>query len=61
MKNKNSKIGITAFLIIIVATINMPAFLKYSLLFVATISFIITITQLYYNFNPKQVNFKDKK
>jgi len=47
MENKNSKIATTAFLLIILSTTEMHPVLKYIMLFVATISFIITVTQLY--------------
>jgi len=47
MENKNSKIATTAFLLIILSTTEMNPVLRYIMLFIATISFIITVTQLY--------------
>lgn len=47
MENKNSKIATTAFLLIILSTTEMPPVLKYVMLFITTICFIITVTQLY--------------
>ncbi len=42
-----SSIITTAFLIILLSTTKTPSLLKYTLLVAATISFIITATQLY--------------
>lgn len=61
MENKNSKIGLTAFLILIVATTEMHPILKYIMLFVATISFIITTTQIYYEFRANKTTPKSKE
>jgi hypothetical protein len=55
MENKHSKIGTTAFLLIILSTTEMHSVLKYIMLFVATISFIITVTQLYEEHKAKKI------
>jgi hypothetical protein len=56
MENKNSKIATTAFLLIILSTTEMHPVLKYIMLFVATISFIITVTQLYEEYKAKKAS-----
>ncbi|TKC04599.1 hypothetical protein FA048_19240 [Pedobacter polaris] len=61
MENKNSKIGITAFLILILSTTEMHPVLKYIMLFVATISFIITMVQLYEENKSTRLSSKAKK
>lgn len=61
MKNKQSKIASTAFLILILATVDMPEYLKYSMLAIATISFIITVVQLYHESKGNQLSLKNKK
>ena len=42
MQNRSSKIGLSAFLIIIVATTELPYFFKYPMLAVAAISLAIS-------------------
>jgi hypothetical protein len=50
MENKNTRIATTAFLIIIVSTVEMPPLLKYPMLAIATISFIILLVKLYHEY-----------
>lgn len=61
MKNKPTKLATTAFLILIYSTVEMPNYLKYSMLAVATISFIITVIQLYEERKSKELTSKSKK
>jgi hypothetical protein len=61
MENKNSKVGLTAFLIIILATTEMHPVLKYIMLLIATISFIITTTQIYEEFKATKKSLKSKE
>jgi hypothetical protein len=58
MENKNSKIGLTAFLMLIVASTEMYPILKYIMLFLATISFIVTATQIYEEHKAKKISAK---
>lgn len=56
-KNKpKGSIAITAFLIIILSTTAMPPLLKYPMLAIATISFIIVAVHLYHEFKAKQLS-----
>ncbi|TCC89518.1 hypothetical protein EZ428_17660 [Pedobacter frigiditerrae] len=61
MENKPTKLATTAFLILIYTTVEMPSYLKYSMLAVATISFIITVVQLYEEHKSTQISSKAKK
>lgn len=61
MKNKPTKLATTAFLILIYSTVEMPSYLKYSMLAIATISFIITVVQLYEEHKSKEIPSKAKK
>ncbi|MNK04776.1 hypothetical protein D3C87_226490 [compost metagenome] len=56
-KNKpKGSIAITAFLIIILSTTEMPPLLKYPMLAIATISFIIVAVNLYHQFKAKRLS-----
>ncbi|SOD11195.1 hypothetical protein [Pedobacter xixiisoli] len=60
-KNRpKGSIAITAFLIIILSTTEIPPLLKYPMLAIATISFIIVAVRLYHEFKTKQL-LKDRK
>ncbi len=59
-EKKPSKIALTAFLILILSTIEMPPILKYPMLAIATISFIIVVVQLYHEFKAHRIS-KAKK
>jgi hypothetical protein len=61
MENKNSKIGLTAFLILILSTTAMHPVLKCMMLFIATISFIITVTQIYVEYKSIRKSLKSKE
>lgn len=61
MENKNSKVGLTAFLIIILAATEMHPVLKYIMLLITTISFIITGTQIYEEFKATKKSLKSKE
>ncbi len=50
MENKKLRIATTAFLIFIVSTVEMPSLLKYPMLVIATLSFIILVVQLYHEY-----------
>jgi len=59
-EKKPSKITLTAFLILILSTTDMPPILKYPMLAIATISFIIVAVQLYHEFKANKIS-KAKK
>lgn len=59
-EKKPSKIALTAFLILILSTTEMPPILKYPMLAIATISFIIVAVQLYHEFKASRIS-KAKK
>lgn len=61
MENKSSKLGTTAFLILITSTVEMPGYLKYPLLAVAAISFIIAVVPFYNAFKRKRFSSNAKK
>lgn len=59
-KRPKGSIAITAFLIIILSTTEMPPLLKYPMLAIATISFIIVAVNLYYEFKSKRITKAEK-
>jgi len=59
--NPKGSIAITAFLIIILSTTDMPTLLKYPLLAIATISFIIVAVNLYHEFRASRLKSKANK
>lgn len=59
-KRPKGSIAITAFLIIILSTTEMPPLLKYPMLAVATISFIIVAVNLYHDFKANQASKLNK-
>jgi len=61
MENRPTKLAITAFLILIYTTVEMPGYFKYPMLAVATISFIITVVQLYEELKSTRLSSKAKK
>lgn len=54
-KRPKGSIVITALLIIILSTTEMPPLLKYPLLAIATISFIIVAVNLYHEYKSKKI------
>lgn len=61
MENKPFKLATTAFLVLITGAVEMPGYLKYPMLAIATISFIITIGQLYKEHQSKQSSSPTQK
>jgi len=57
-KKPTASIAITAFLILILSTIEMPPLLKYPMAAIATISFIIVAVQLYHEFKANRSSSK---
>ncbi len=61
-KNKpKGSVAITAFLIIVLSTTEMPPLLRYPMLAIATISFIIVAVRLYHEFKGNRIASKAKK
>lgn len=61
-KNKpKGSIAITAFLILLLSTTEMPPLLKYPMLAIATISFIIVAVRLYHEFKAHKLTSKAKQ
>lgn len=53
-KRPKASIATTAFLILLISTTEMPPFLKYPMLALATISFIIVAVNLYHEFKANK-------
>lgn len=55
MKDRPSKIALSAFLITVVSTTEMPSILKYLLLFVAIVSLILEVCRHYKEWKMKRI------